>query len=430
VQDGSGAGYLLPAGHLPADGRYHHLAADLGSGGHARYPLRLLAISLSYRLPGFPAPAPPGAAGRAARRAERRAAAGRATLTIRALSVAARGPGGGPGGQPVRFAPGSALGRWHAAAASPDLADPHAQGIRPAVTGWRASAGTASLTFTVGAGHLIPRAGARPLPVSGELALTAGSPATPLPAIATRAFFAAAGAHLGKVVVLPVGNASVPVRLVAQIRAFPTAGSAGPALIVDQASLADVLAGQSQPPLPVTQWWLRTAGGAVPAGLPAGATVASRSALAARLLDDPLRRVPQLSLLVIVTAAALLAGLGLAVSVVASVRERRLQDALLAALGVGRAARAGQLCLEQLMLSLPAAAAGALIGAVLAYLLVPAVTLTAGAGAPFPPASVLIPLGWTVLLALAVAAVPVLAAAATTAYRPDPAAQLRAGEPG
>jgi hypothetical protein len=80
------------------------------------------------------------------------------------------------------------------------------------------------------------------------------------------------------------------------------------------------------------------------------------------------------------------------------------------------------------MLSLPAAAAGVLIGTVLAHLLVPAVTLTGGAAAPFPPATVVVPLGQVALLALAVAAVPVLAAAVTAAYRPDPAAQLRAGE--
>jgi hypothetical protein len=39
-----------------------------------------------------------------------------------------------------------------------------------------------------------------------------------------------------------------------------------------------------------------------------------------------------------------------------------------------------------------------------------------------------VPLGWIALLALAVAAVPVHAAAAAGAYHPDPAAQLRAGE--
>ena len=176
----------------------------------------------------------------------------------------------------------------------------------------------------------------------------------------------------------------------------------------------------------MTQWWLRTERG-VPAGLPPGASVTSRAAMAAGLLDDPLPNVPQLGLLVIVMAAALLACVGFTVSVVAAVRERRLTDALLAAFGVGPGRRAGQLCLEQLMLSLPAAAAGALIGTVLARLLVPAVTLTGGAAA-FPPARVVVPLIPLALLALAVAAVPVLAAAATAAYRPDPAARLRAGE--
>ena len=105
---------------------------------------------------------------------------------------------------------------------------------------------------------------------------------------------------------------------------------------------------------------------------------ASWAGSAAKLLGDPLPNIPQLSLLVIVVAAGLLACVGFLVSVVAAVRERHLQSALLAALGVGRGARAGQLCLEQLMLALPGAAAGAVIGVALAYLLVPAVTLTTG----------------------------------------------------
>jgi hypothetical protein len=255
-----------------------------------------------------------------------------------------------------------------------------------------------------------------------------GHLARPVPAVATSAFFGSAGAHVGDVVPLPVGNVSVPVRLVAKVRAFPTAGTQ-PAVIVDLAWLQAALARQSQPALPVTQWWLRTEGG-VPAGLPPGAAVTSRAATAAGLLDDPLPNVPQLGLLVVVMAAALLACVGFTVSVVAAVRERRLTDALLAAFGVGPGRRAGQLCLEQLMLSLPAAAAGALIGTVLARWLVPAVTLTGGAAAPFPPVRVVVPLIPLALLALAVAAVPVLAAAATAAYRPDPAARLRAGESG
>ena len=52
--------------------------------------------------------------------------------------------------------------------------------------------------------------------------------------------------NLGDVVPLPVGNASVPVRLVAKVRAFPTA-DAQPAVIVDLAWLEDALSRQSQP---------------------------------------------------------------------------------------------------------------------------------------------------------------------------------------
>jgi hypothetical protein len=418
VQDGWGIVYSVPAGDLPADGRYHHLTVGL-SAGQARYPLRLLGVSLSYQLPGFPPSGLP-----AASRTEHSEARARATVAIRALAVSAHTSGGFP----APFAQGRTLTRWGASATSPGLANSRAAGIRPAVTAWRLSAGAAALTFKIGAGHLVQRAGFPPVPVSGQLAVIGVHPTLPVPAIATRAFFSAASAHPDEIVQVPVGNATVPMRLVAEVRAFPTAGGDGPAVIVDQTWLQEVLTSELQPPLPVTQWWLRTAQHGVPAGLPAGASVATSAGSAAGLLTDPLPNVPQLSLLVIVIAAGLLAGIGFVVSVVAAVRERRLQDALLAALGVGRGARAGQLCLEQLMLSVPAAAAGVVIGVVLAHLLVPAVTLTTGAGAPFPPVQVVIPWGWTLLLALGIAAVPVLAAAAAAMYRPDPAAQLRAGE--
>jgi len=434
VQDRSGIVYSVPAGTLPADGREHQLVADLSGTGPRRaaaapgYPLRLLGLSLAYQLPRFPpAPYPSAAAARAAERAERRAAATPVTLDIGAVAVSGHASGSFPAG----FAAASRLGAWHAAASAAAFADPkETQGTQPAVASWRVTPAGATLTFRPGAGDLVQRPGVPVLPVTGQLTLTAGAPRLPIPAIATRAFLRAAGAHVGQTVPVPVGNSTVPVRLVAAIRAFPAAGSAGPVLVVDVAELQEVLTAQAQPPLPVTQWWLATAHGRVPPGLPAGATVVTRAGSAARLLGDPLPNIPQLSLLVIVVAAAALAMAGFVVSVVAAVRERHLQTALLAALGVGRAARTGQLCLEQLLLSLPGAAAGALIGAALAYLLVPAVTLTAGASAPFPPVRVVIPLGWTALLALAIAAVPVLVAALAAAYRPDPAAGLRAGETG
>ena len=410
VQDGWGIVYVVPAGRLPADGRYHHLVTNLAATGQARYPLRLLGLSLSYQMPGLPPPAflGPGAT---------------ATLAIRALAVSPHASGGFP----APFARDGAIAALSATAASPDLALPGAEGKRPAVIGWRVSGGAAALTFTVGAGNLLQPKATAPVPISGQLTLTAGQPPLPVPAIATRAFLrasgdahrrhrAAAGRQRHRSRAAGGRGPCLPHR-----RRRRGRGDRGPGLA------PGALLAQSQPPLPVTQWWLAAPHG-VPAGLPAGAAVVTRTGSAAGLLSDPLPNVPQLSLLVIVAAAALLAGIGFVVSVAAAVRERRLQDALLAALGVDRTARTGQLCLEQLMLSVPAAAAGAAIGVALACLLVPAVTLTTGAAAPFPPVQVVIPLGWTALLALSIAAVPVLAAAATAAYRPDPAAELRAGE--
>ena len=419
VLDGSGIVYQVSAGNLAADGRFHNLVATLSATRQAVYPLRLLGVSASYTLPR------PGQTGPAmiAGRHPQQVPAARSAFLIGGLAVSDRASGS----MPPRFANGVALASWHPLAAAAELADPRARGTPPGVAAWRAAGSSAELTFTAGSGELVERPWLPPLPVSGQLSVTAGNPAAPLPAIATTAFLSSAGAGVGDVVRLPVGSVNVPARLMAEVRGFPTVASGQPAVIVDLGQLGDALAARSQPPLSVTQWWLRTGSG-IPAGLPPGAAVTTRAGLATGLLADPLPNVQQLGSLVIVIAAGLLACLGFAVSVAAAVRERRLTDAVLAALGVGPTARAGQLCLEQLMLSVPAAAAGVLIGVILARLLVPAVILTSAAAAPFPPARVEIPLFLLALVALAVAAIPVVAAATTVGYHPDPAAQLRAGE--
>jgi ABC-type antimicrobial peptide transport system permease subunit len=124
-------------------------------------------------------------------------------------------------------------------------------------------------------------------------------------------------------------------------------------------------------------------------------------------------------------AAVLLGMLGFSVSVAASLRSRRTQSAVFAALGVGKYAQAAQLCLEQCALSLPAAAAGLLAGIGLAQLMVPAITLSADAAEPVPWVLVIVPLGPAIGLAFVTAAVPVAAAALSVLRRPDPAVRLR-----
>jgi predicted lysophospholipase L1 biosynthesis ABC-type transport system permease subunit len=224
------------------------------------------------------------------------------------------------------------------------------------------------------------------------------------------------------------------VRIVAVVSNFPTVSGTGGGLIVDLGSVQAMLARGGLEPAPVTQWWLATPGPTpeAPPGLsrlvPPGSAVTRASGTTAALLADPLSTLPQQGLLAVTIAAAVLAITGFCVSIAAGVRQRRAENALLAALGVAPRAAAGQLCLEKLMLSVPSALAGLVLGVVLAELLVPAITLTSAATLPVPP--VLIQFGWTqtLLLALAVAVLPVLAAALTLARRPDAAAELRAAE--
>jgi ABC-type antimicrobial peptide transport system permease subunit len=130
----------------------------------------------------------------------------------------------------------------------------------------------------------------------------------------------------------------------------------------------------------------------------------------------------------VAAAAAVLAALGFCVSVAASARERRPQRALLGALGVPAATQAWLFCVEEALVSLPAAAVGLAIGVILAHLVVPALTVTATGGVPPLPVIVTLPALWISVIALGLPAVPVLAAAVAAARRPDPAAELRAAE--
>jgi hypothetical protein len=420
IQDADGIVYLLPAGSLPADGRAHAVTAELSPARQAAYPLRLLGLSFTYNLPTYrPSPGAfrPPEDGPLAR------------LVIGGMTAA-------PAARP--FATGAALASWAIGATSSGLEGPAQpanagsaalNGSVPALTSWRPAGSSQRLMFSPGytpSAAALAASGSPDAGFTGELTFAARSAPAAVPAIATVGFLRAADARVGSNLPVPVNGVTIQARIVASVAGFPAIGTAS-ALIVDQATVQAILAGQSATPLPVTSWWLATAGSAVPAAL-RGASVTSRAAQAAALLRNPLAVLPRQAALAIGLAAVLLAAIGFSISIAASVRARRAESAVLSALGVARSAQAGQLCLEQLMLSGPAAAAGLLAGAGLAWLLVPAITLTATAGRPFPPVLVQVPLGRAVLVAAVLAVLPVLAAAASVARRPDPAAELRAAE--
>jgi hypothetical protein len=407
IDDAAGDAYQLAVGTLPADGRPHTLTGQVAPAGRrVLYPLRVTAIAVGYELPAALAPGP---------------------ATFRLLSV--------------NSATGGAVSGWTATASSPELAALSVANTLagasspPQVISSRPGAGAAwTVAFDPGFGAGATYSPSSPTtPVPGELDLTV--PARVIAAItgiATRAFLAANSLSVGDTVAVAVGGGALSVTVVAVVSTFPTVTAGNGAVVVDLPQVQDDLASQSLAPLPVTEWWLSTAGHQVPprlpGALPPGSAVTSAAGLAGGLAADPMTAVPQQALLAIAIAAAVLAISGCCVAIAVGVRQRRAESALLAALGVAPGGAARQLCLERLMLGVPAALAGLALGVIIAELLVPAVTLTVTASSPVPP--VIIQFDWaqTLPLALAVATLPVLAAAVVLARRPDPAAELRAAE--
>ena len=403
VEDAYGDIFQLPA-TLPFDGRPHTITFPVTK---AAYPLRITSVIVNYTLP---ATRPRTAA----------------TFTIGSVS-------GGPGTTPLA---GLALNTLTDVTSAPDITRAVTNGsgmagkyALPGAATQSVSGSAASATFSTGFGRAV-NPNAPPLPVGGMLALVSMPPdyAPVIPGIATQSFIASSGITTGGIVQTTLDGLSVSVRIVAVVSTFPTVTNPAGALIVNTTALDNVYVHNAMsPPLP-GQWWLATTGGRIPAGLPAGSPVTSQTALASGLLTNPLSQVPQQALLGIAIAALLLACTGFCVSIAAGIQQRRAENALLAALGVPPRAAATQLSLEKFMLSLPAAAAGLLLGIALASLLVPAITLTAAGTAPVPP--VVISYGWTLSLgtALTLAVLPVLVAALITIRRPDPAAGLRTAE--
>lgn len=411
VQDRFGTVFDAPAGTLPADGHDHQLVAELSGSGQAGYPLRLLGLSLGYPMP------LPSTRGPASSHA--------ASLVIKDLASASPAQ---PGFAPP-FAAGRQLASWHPAAAAPGLSSLPARAVlRPSVGQWRVTAaGSAELSLQLGAAPPQRAPRVAPTPVAAEVTLTAPIPDRALTGIATSAFLRTSDTAVGGKVPLSFGGDSVQVTIVGAVNSFPTVTDPGGAVIVDQSAVQDVVASRWDQPVPVTTWLLRTTGG-VPTGLPAGTVVHDRVRETEELLTDPLTAVPLQGVLAIALAVAALAALGFAISVAARLRAGRLEGAVLSALGMSRIAHAGRLCAEELMLAVPAAAAGLAAGVGLAHILVPVLTPVVATG---PPVLVVVPLEWLLWATLAVAAIPVLlATTASAGVGTDPAGRLRlAGAP-
>jgi ABC-type antimicrobial peptide transport system permease subunit len=126
--------------------------------------------------------------------------------------------------------------------------------------------------------------------------------------------------------------------------------------------------------------------------------VVSRDGRAQALSADPvaLGIIGALSLGFVV--AGLFAVIGLTVSASVSARQRRTEFALLRALGLSSGQLSGWLWLENAGVVIVSLAAGAGLGLLIGWVVLPFVTVTQDASAPFPPPIVQLP--WASIAAL------------------------------
>ncbi len=407
LTDADGIGYQIPVGTLAPDGTSQ--VFDVPLGARAAYPLSVTGFSLSYQLPES-GPSRP------------------ATLTIR--SVAASGPGQRPQVAAALWPAGvtaSAVVTGVDLNSEPRMPHPQA----PAAQQPDQVSHGVVLRFDTGSGvsqeYPDPATGTPyDVPASAAIDVTAPGPQF-LPAVATRAFLAASGERVGQKYQVSGLPAPVPVRIEAEITQFPTVTGSGGGLIINQAALQSFEADSGASPVPVTQWWLRDQHPARLPRLPAGTAVTTLAQVDAGLSSQPLTVAPVDALVAVAAIGLVLACLGFGVSVTAS-RERSRDLAVLDALGATPGQLTRLLCLEQGMLSVPAAAGGLALGLLLCRLIIPAVTLTAAAAHPIPAVIVKVPVVIAIAVAATVAAVPVAAVGLSIRRASSTVARLRAEE--
>ncbi|HEX6128101.1 MAG TPA: FtsX-like permease family protein [Candidatus Limnocylindria bacterium] len=234
--------------------------------------------------------------------------------------------------------------------------------------------------------------GVRPLAVSyvrgGLLALADA----PLPVVVNRAFLGATASDLGDEVTSRVGGLLRTLRVVGVVESFPTTDATQPQAIADLATVGLLAFASSQSTVTPLEWWIATEPGAgqqVEDALRNGpyvrGEIASLEGRARTLSADPvaLGIIGALSLGFVV--AGLFAVIGLTVSAAVSARQRRTEFALLRALGLSAGQLSGWLWLENAGVVVVSLAAGTGLGLLIGWVVLPFVTVTQEAAAPFPP---------------------------------------------
>ena len=349
-----------------------------------------------------------------------------ATFTVHALT--ATGPDGA--GEPVAV-PLDLAGGWRLT--SSVYGEPH-EVVEGPVTGGTlvATAGPAGLSVIRG----VDRYG-RGTVLTFAPAQLGVIAAAPIPAIASTAFLEASSRSVGDTVPLEIAGVRRTIALVGEVGAFPTVEADVPTLVMDLPTLALVRFEGSDAVDPATEWWLTVpeAGRAATVSALEDRPIDSRAVLTVdgrerALATDPVALGIIGALAIGFVAAALFAVVGFIVSAAVSARERVTEFALLRALGLSSGQLSSWLSLENAVLAGVSLVAGSALGLLIAWVVLPFVTVTQAASTPYPPVEVAVP--WlTIAILEAVAIVALTTTVVVLAWllrRTGLASALRMGE--
>lgn len=407
IKDGDGLLYRLPAGELPHNGSVRRSVLDLsarlgdGSRGRPAYPLELVSLELQAR-PAFETPV---------------------TGTLTVLQLATSQTRSGP------LSPLDARrGRW-----SGDVSQPENLQERPRVLGIGDGDAFLSLEFETGSFADFFGRG----PVTFTATPGVNPPLRALPAVVTDRFQKLTGTETAAVIPLATGGRGPALAVRGVVHGFPTLPPEAGAAIVDLPTFVAASYLQDGTIFKPTEWWLATTDGRSSAvarrlqSQPYSSTeVIDRVARAHALTSDPVALGISGALLLGFAAAAVFAVVGFAVSAAVSAAERTTEFAVLRSLGVSARQLSGSLVLEGGLLVVLALGAGTALGAGLAWLVLPFVSLTGEGGRPFPDVLVIFPWKTAALLeaGLLAALAAVVAVEIQVLRRMRLAPALRAGE--
>ncbi|MEV8022167.1 ABC transporter permease [Streptomyces sp. NPDC086554] len=262
-----------------------------------------------------------------------------------------------------------------------------------------------------------------------------GRPAAP--ALADRALLDSGAVRVGDTVTVRRSTGGdARLKIVGRIAAVPGLARDRPRLLADSRAMAAQLVLSGALPGSEGMWWAGAERGDATAAWeavrdrPRLGTAVDVPHARVELGEDPLRRGARAGLLLCLALAPAFAVIAFTLHTVLSARARGREFALLRALGVRRGQLAAYLWTEQLTLAGAAAILGTTLGAGLAAVIMPVVTVDAEGAPVFPGLLTEVPWGRVCLAAAGVTLVicAVVSGAARVVARVDLGRVLRAGE--